>query len=140
MHLPVMPKPSGLLTPILAKIWRPRSGREERSRLTRWPSLNWSFDREADAYLSLPPFSISRSLSHRNSAALLVTVSDAIGTAFNAVVACRERRRKGSHIGSHSTLHRLHRNIVHYHECSHMGKRATIGTPLQKNTVDEMSS
>ena len=56
MHLPVMPKPSGLLTPILAKIWRPRSGREERSRLTRWPSspsLNWSFDREADAYLSL---------------------------------------------------------------------------------------
>ena len=102
MHLPVMPKPSGLLTPILAKIWRPRSGREERSRLTRWPSLNWSFDRETDAYLSLPPFSISRSLSHRNSAALLVTVSDAIGTAFNAVVACRERPRGRVRISDHT--------------------------------------
>ena len=135
MHLPVMPKPSGLLTPILAKIWRPRSGREERSRLTRWPSLNWSFDREADAYLSLPPFSISRSLSHRNSAALLVTVSDAIATAFNAVVACRERRRKGSHIGSHSPRFIASTGI----SCTtmnaviwHGGKRETIGAPLQK--------
>ena len=34
-----------------------------------------------------------------------------------------------------SSLHRLDRNIVHYHECCHMAwgkKRETIGAPLQK--------
>ena len=40
-----------------------------------------------------------------------------------------------------SSLHRLHRNIVHYHECSHMvNEERDYRGSITKDTVDEMSS
>ena len=136
MHLPVMPKPSGLLTPILVKIWRPRSGREERSRLTRWPSssLNWSFDREADAYLSLslPSRYPVRFPTEIQQLYLLRYLTLSGRHSMPSSHAENGRAEGFAYRITLSSLHRLERNIVHYHECSHMVKRETIGAPLQE--------